>query len=269
MLPRMTRDRHHTFLVSAYLAGLLLAPAMACAEDSAPPVNECRWREKPIVIDGKPDEAAWQDAQWNSIFWDLGAGAPDPTQSKVALTWDDDGLYFAGVMQDRDLYARVTKHDGNTWDDDVFELFLMPGNVFVEAKKADKPYYEFEINPLNTTFDLLFDHTGDQKRDFLAGISRDVFQWKTAVQVMGTLNDGPAGDTSWSVEGFIPWSDLTKTGGKPLLGDTWRGLVARYDFPSSGKDPRISASAPMTKEKGFHDPGRWAHVYFCPPRSVP
>ena len=46
-------------------------------------------------------------------------------------------------MDDTDLYADVTEHDGQTWDNDVFELFFKPAE--------DKPgYYEFQVNAANT-----------------------------------------------------------------------------------------------------------------------
>ncbi len=225
-------------------------------------VHDCRWRNDPIVIDGKPDDAAWRGAHWVNAFWILGSEKADTTHTNAALLWDEQGLYFAGVMQDTDLYAVVTKHDGNTWDDDVFELFLKPPGGFTDPLRKGKPYYEFEINTLNTTFDLLFDGTGDQKRDFIAGIGREKFTWKTAVHLTGTLNDGAAGDGSWSVEGFLPWSDFAPTGGRPSAGAVWTGIFARYDFPSSGKDPVISASVPMTADKGFHEPTRWMAIRF-------
>lgn len=244
------------------------AAVVGCSPSSAAdetPTHDCRWRNQPIVIDGHADEAAWLGAQWVDALWDLDAGKPDTTRTKAALLWDDQGLWFAGVLQDADLYARVTRHDGNTWDDDVFELFFMPPEGFADRTRTGRPYYEFEINARGTRFDLLFDGTGDQRRDFLAGIARDVFQWKAVVQLNGTLDDGPVGDVSWSVEGFFPWSDFAPTGGRPAAGDSWSGIFARYDFPSSGKDPRISASAPMTMAKGFHDPARWMTIRFVAP----
>lgn len=242
---------------------VVMTSAVLSAADA--PSHDCRWRSEPIVIDGKPDDVAWRVAQWVDAFWGLGAVKPDATRTKAALLWDDQGLYFAGVMQDTDLFAIVTKHDGNTWDDDVFELFLKPPADFADPQRMGKPYYEFEINALNTTFDLLFDGTGDQKQDFISGIGRERFQWKTAIHLTGTLNDGPAGDGSWSVEGFLPWSDFAPTGGRPAAGTTWTGIFARYDFPSSGKEPKITASAPMTADRGFHDPARWMTIRFVAP----
>lgn len=250
---------------STLLTSVLGLATTLTGEDAIPPVHDCRWRSEPIVIDGKTADAAWRGAQWVDAFWGLAADKADTTSAKAALLWDEQGLYFAGVMQDADLYAVVTKHDGNTWDDDVFELFLKPPGGFADQQRMGKPYYEFEINALNTTFDLLFDGTGDQKRDFIAGIGREQFQWKTAVHLTGTINDGADRDTAWSVEGFIPWSDFAPTGGRPNANDMWTGIFARYDFPASGKDPKISASAPMTADKGFHDPARWMVIRFVMP----
>lgn len=242
------------------IAATLLVPVLACTAE--PAAHDCRWRTQPVTLDGTPDEAAWLAAQWVDAFWGLDAANADRTRTRAALLWDDAGLWFAGIMQDADLYARVARHDGNTWDDDVFELFLKPPGGFADPQRAGKPYYEFEVNALNTGFDLLFDGSGNRKRDFLAGIAREAFRWRTAVHLTGTLNDGPAGDARWSVEGFIPWSDFAPTGGRPGAGAAWSGIFARYDFPSSGKDPRISASAPMTAADGFHDPSRWSTIRF-------
>jgi hypothetical protein len=245
------------------IAAALLARGLASAADPvAPPVHDCRWRVQPVVVDGRVDEAEWRGAQWVDGFWGLDAASAERTRTRAALLWDDAGLWFAAVMQDTDLYAVVTQHDGNTWDDDVFELFLKPPGGFADLRRTGRPYYEFEVNARNTTFDLLFEGNGERKRDFLAGLAREAFQWKTAVQVAGTLNDGAAGDSAWSVEGFLPWSDFAPTGGRPHTGAAWTGIFARYDFPSSGKGPRISASAPMTAEQGFHDPARWMTIRF-------
>lgn len=256
--PAMIRYMHRRSVPS-------IPETQASEEPTERPIQSCRWRSESIAIDGKPDDVGWRDAQWVNIFWNLGADQADTTHTKAALLWDDQGLYFASILQDTDLYAVVTEHDGNTWDDDVFELFFMPPKGFADPARVGRPYYEFEINALNTTFDLLSDGTGDQKRDFLTGIAREAFTWETAVHLTGTLDDGRAGDSRWTVEGFIPWSDFAPTGGRPAAGDTWSGILARYDFPSSGKGPRISASSPMTVERGFHDPARWATIRFVGP----
>jgi hypothetical protein len=116
-----------------------------------PPAEfECRWADTPVTIDGKADEAAWQRAQLIDTFylpW-LGARArPARTATKARLLWDREYLYFFADMEDTDLYADVKEHDGQTWDNDVFELFFKPA--------ADKPgYYEFQVNAAGTVMDM-------------------------------------------------------------------------------------------------------------------
>jgi len=75
------------------------------------------------------------------------------TATKAKLLWDREYLYFFADMEDTDLYADVTEHDGMTWDNDVFELFFKPAN--------DKPgYYEFQVNAAGTIMDMFLPRRG-------------------------------------------------------------------------------------------------------------
>ena len=89
----------------------------------SPKPHECRFTELPIVIDGKADDKAWAAAEVIDSFqlpW-LGKEArPAKTATTARLLWDRDNLYFFADMVDADLYADVTEHDGDTWDNDVF-----------------------------------------------------------------------------------------------------------------------------------------------------
>src|SRR5213079_3398577 len=66
-------------------------------------------------------------------------------------------LYFFADMDDGDLFADIKEHDGNTWHNDVFELFFKPA----EGKNG---YYEFQVNAANTQFDMFMPDRG--KGDF-------------------------------------------------------------------------------------------------------
>src|SRR4051812_44791840 len=93
------------------------------------PILECRWAHEPITIDGKADEPAWKQAQVIQNFampW-LGTGDHGaPTQTRARLLWDQEFLYFYAEMEDSDVYADITEQNGQTWDNDVFELFFKP-----------------------------------------------------------------------------------------------------------------------------------------------
>ncbi len=89
---------------------------------------ECWFTDFPITIDGEANEPAWATAQVIDQFqspW-LGQDAPraDSDQSPTALGPRQYLLFCE--MADTDLYADVTAHDGDTYYNDVFELFFKP-----------------------------------------------------------------------------------------------------------------------------------------------
>ena len=132
------------------------------AADGKPPFTppptefECRWADTPITIDGKADEDAWKHAQVIDHFylpWLGNKARAAQTATKARLLWDREYLYFFADMEDTDLYADVKEHDGQTWDNDVFELFFKPAD--------DKPgYYEFQVNAAGTVLDMFLPRRG-------------------------------------------------------------------------------------------------------------
>ena len=113
---------------------------------------ECRWADTPIILDGTDDDPAWKHAQVIDAFGQPWLGDKAPAlrgKTRAKLLWDRDYLYFFAEMEDTDLFADVTEHDGDIWKNDVFELFFRPA--------ADKPgYFEFEVNAANTVLDAFF-----------------------------------------------------------------------------------------------------------------
>src|SRR5258705_12194612 len=115
-------------------------------------VVECRWTEEQIRIDGVADEAAWGKAQVIENFqmaWKKEGERKPVRATKARLLWDREYLYFFAEMEDGDLFADVTQHNGRIWDNDVFELFFKPAD--------DRPgYFEFEVNAANATLEQFF-----------------------------------------------------------------------------------------------------------------
>lgn len=213
--------------------------------DSPSAQYECRWTDAPIVIDGRDDEPAWKHAQAIDQFviaWKHGAERKPHTATQAKLLWDWEYLYFFARMQDTDLYADVTEHNGPIWNNDAFELFLKPAQ--------DKPgYYEFEVNPANADMELFL-----PARD-AGGYPRfkndTKIAMKTAVQLRGTLNHWQDEDQGWSVEGRIPWRDLAATGGRPNVGEEWKFALCRVDVSVGVKSPELSSCALFT-QPSFH-----------------
>ena len=228
---------------------------------SPPPVAAvpCRFTEDPITIDGKLDDDAWKNAATIENFsmpWLGKDNKPAAKTTRAKILWDRSNLYIAADLDDADLYADITEHDGQIWDNDVFEVFVKPA--------VDKPaYYEFQVNALNTQFDCFIPrrgHVGRFKKLHDFGI-------ESAVSLRGTLDVWTDTDEGWSVEMRIPWSDFMPTGGRPEPGDEWRFALCRYDHDTSSERPELSTSAPL-RELSFHRHEDYAPLKFIGPQAT-
>ena len=240
--------RDVSFLFVCHLSFACVLNADELQKSVAPAEHKCRFTALPVVIDGKPDDKAWSQAEIIDQFqlpW-LGKDArPAKTSSKARLLWDHDYLYFLSEMVDTDLYSEHSEHDANTWEDDVFEMFLKPAE--------DKPgYYEFQVNPKNTVFDMFLPRRGHLRRFRHA----QEFHAETKVVLNGTLNDWTDKDQGWSVEGKIPWRDFLKTGGRPAVNEIWKFVLCRYDYSVDYESPEVSWCSPMSSQP-FGDFHRW------------
>ncbi len=229
---------------------------------AAPPPQapyDCRFTEEAITIDGRTDEPAWQAAVLIDRFtlpWLAPHDPPAMKATRARLLWNREHLYVAADMDDGDLYADVKEHDGNTWTNDVFEIFLKPA--------LEKPgYYEFHVTPNNTRFDLFLPRRGHVER-----FRRErEFHVTSAVTVRGTLNRWDDRDEGWTVEMRIPWADLMPTGGRPEPGDEWRFALCRYDFDVASEKPELSTAAPLNSlpYPNFHHFEDYAPIRFSGP----
>lgn len=208
------------------------------------PASECRFAEMPPKIDGVGDDAAWKAAQLFDKFtlpWLKEKERAAKTATKARLLWDREYLYFLAEMDDTDLYADVTEADGQTWDNDVFELFFKPA--------ADKPgYYEFQINAAGTTMDMFLPRRG--AGGFKRFIKDGDFHLETKVKLNGSLNKWTDKDQGWTVEGRMPWTDFLRTGGRPAVDEVWTFALCRYDYSVDFEGPELSSMAPL-KTNGY------------------
>ena len=236
------------------------ASAATPAESLAPPVStpsyECKFTEDAIAINGTLDEAAWENAATIENFsmpWLGKDNKPATKATRAKILWDRENLYISADLDDADLYADVTEHDGQIWDNDVFEVFLKPS--------TEKPsYYEFQVNAENTQFDCFIPRRGSVGRfkkmhDF--GI-------ESAVSLRGTLDNWTDTDKGWSVEMRVPWSSFMHTGGRPEPGAEWRFALCRYDHDVRREQPELSTSAPLS-QLSFHRHEDYAPLRFIGP----
>lgn len=184
------------------------------------------------------------------------------TATTAKLLWDREYLYFHADMEDSDLFADITEHDGGLWKNDVFELFLRP-----DAEKLG--YYEFQVSAAGTRFDAFYpkydlDQLGKHAK---AG----TFGLEAKVKLRGTLNTRDDADKGWSVEGRIPWADFLRTGGRPVPGEKWKLNLCRFDYNADWAEPELSCVAPIAKKKippFFHQSEDYATLTFVGPDAT-
>jgi|SRR5579883_89609 len=233
----------------------------------APPPSsfECRWADSPIVLDGVANEPAWKHAQSITAFhlpWLGDKARMARTATTAKLLWDREYLYFHCEMEDSDLFANITEHDGELWKNDVFEIFLRP-----DPEKTG--YYEFQVNAAGAHFDAFYpkydlDNIGKQSKT-------GKFHMESKVKLNGTLNKRDDVDNGWSVEGRIPWTDFIRTGGRPVPGEKWKMNLCRFDYNKDWKNEELSCVAPIAKRKippFFHQIDDYATLTFLGPDST-
>lgn len=258
----------------AQLALLVVLLSHGGVQGAEPPATEttpkhyvCERATGPILVNGKLDDASWAAAPWTDNFVDIeGALKPLPRfKTRAKMLWDDQFFYVAAELTEPHVWGTIKKHDAVIFQDNDFEVFIDPDG-------DNHEYYEFEMNPLNTGWDL-----------FLKAPYRDggpaVNAWEipgllTAVHVNGTLNDSSDKDTSWTVELAFPWKPLAEYAHKPAppkAGDTWRVNFSRVEWEHKVVDGRYE-KVPGRREDNWvwspqgvidmHRPERWGFVQF-------
>ncbi|WP_263356058.1 carbohydrate-binding family 9-like protein [Acidicapsa ligni] len=221
-----------------------------------PKSYECYRASAPLHIDGKLDDRAWRAAAWTNDFVDIeGSAKPQPRfKTRTKMLWDDTYLYIATEMEEPDVKGTLTKHDSIIYQDNDFELFLKP-------LAGAAGYFEFEINALNTSWDLYLNKP--YREGGKPDNSWDIPGLKTAVAVNGTLNKSSDKDHGWTVEIAIPWSAFASRlpVTKPQVGDEWRANFSRVEWKAGQPKEDNWVWSPQGVVN-MHIPDRWGYLHF-------
>lgn len=163
-------------------------------------------------------------------------GKPAWFDTRAAALWDDEALYIGFWIEEPYPTAHLTERDSIIFTENDVELFIDGGDC----------YYEFEINALNTVYEVffiwrdayqrggrfdvpefdLFERKGlsfggdfDRKPEsFWWGTHPRGVRWafldydlpglETAVHVDGALNDSEHPSRGWTVEVKLPWAGM-------------------------------------------------------------
>ena len=225
----------------------------------------------PLTIDGRLDDPAWAAAPWTADFVDIeGSLKPKPRfRTRAKILWDDTYLYIAAELTEPHLWAKLTQHDAVIFQDPDFEVFLDPDG-------DTHAYYEFELNALNTGWDLFL------PKPYMDGAKADnawaIPGLKSAVHLRGTLNDPSDTDTGWTLEIAFPWTAFAPPGPlavsaprAPAEGTQWRLNFSRVEWQVTTPAGRYE-KIPQTPEDNWvwspqgvidlHRPEMWGLVQF-------
>lgn len=226
------------------------------------PFYTCYRTASPPVIDGRLDDVCWRNAPRSTAFVDIVTGAPAWFDTRVALLWDDECLYFGFSAEETDVWGTLTERDSKIYEENDLEIFIAGRDA----------YYEFEINALNVIYEVFWiwkdvHHPGGpywgapefdpptQRTLVLDGVGGHVhprgerwgfLDWdlpglRHAVHVDGTLNQRAGTDRGWSAEVAVPWTSLKLLADgrslPPNEGDVWRIDCSRFQKIGSRGEP--------------------------------
>ncbi|SMO43244.1 Carbohydrate family 9 binding domain-like [Saccharicrinis carchari] len=225
---------------------------------------------EPLTIDGVDDEMAWSKAAFTKSFIDI-EGVDTPTyDTKVKMLWDEQYLYVFAQMEEPHIWGYLRQRDTVIFYNNDFEVFLDPSMTTFN-------YGEIEVNALNTVWDLKLDKP--YRVGGNADNSWDLDELKTAVHIIGTLNDPSDIDSMWTLEMAIPMSPLMKLKDEenkiPLEGEQWRINFSRvnWDFDvNNGVYSRKKVDGKYLPEYNWvwteqrvinmHEPEKWGYLQF-------
>lgn len=254
----------------------ILAYLLICAKitigfsQDTPRIYVANKASESFSIDGKPDETSWKKAIWSDLYIDIEGKKKPRYDTRMKMTWDEQNLYVYAELNEPHVWANLKQKDTIIFYNNDFEIFIDPDG-------DTHNYYEYEMNALNTVWDLFLSKPYRNQGKILGGW--DFKSLRSAVHIEGTLNDASDMDKGWSVEIAIPWSFATEPGGttKVPRNKFWRMNFSRVNWRFDLVDGKYYRKKDAVTQKflhennwvwssqgviNMHEPERWGYVYF-------
>ena len=180
-----------------------------------------------LDLNGHGNDPAWDQAAWTGDFVDIqGNSLPTPRyRTRAKMLWNQQYLYVYAQLQEPQVWGTITQKNAVIFHDNDFEVFMDPD-------ATGENYYEFEMNALNTIWELTL-----PKRYSRGGkpiLGTNLAGLVSSVAVEGTLNNPNDIDRGWSVEIAFPFAGLAahrRLGAcPPMTGDIWRINFSRVEW---------------------------------------
>lgn len=204
-----------------------------------PPRLTARRIERDFAVDGKLDDAGWEEAETARLEYGIKSGEANPAQSTaVRALWSDRFLYLAYEAPYESLTTftpPLTEGErAGLWDRDVVEAFVAPD------KEKPARYFEFEVAPTGEKLDLAITPTEKS------------LAWNSGFEAAVTLDEQ---NSLWRTEMRIPLASI-KGESAVAEGDIWRLNLYRNVAGRAflGWSPTATGSA--------HTPARFGYLRF-------
>lgn len=221
--------RHFIQIASALTLMTLMSYSQEPPITIIPRHYVCYRTSTPLTIDGRLNEQDWDKAAWTDYFVDIeGSLKPEPRlKTRAKMLWDDNYLYIAAFLEEPHVWATLTERESVIFYDPDFEIFIDPDG-------DTHNYLEYEMNALNTQWDLLL--TKPYRDELVWNVAIDNWSYngiKSGVFVDGTINNPCDTDSGWYVEVALPLDAIAEVniGGKrPAAGDQIRIDFSRVEW---------------------------------------
>lgn len=227
-----------SMMTAVFFAGCAVTPGIKTKGKTSvnPAVLVAQHTEKPVVIDGKLDDAVWHKAPVYNL--DLAKDLYLPFEQRkdqrpginglkepgeVRLAWDERYFYVGIKFIDSDIVQESNEDQQHHYlEGDLVEIFLKP--------EKNTWYWEIYGTPNAKKTVFWFPGRGrlGVKSSWNPGMNLD--EVLVAAQLKGTLNDWRDRDEYWTLEMAIPVSGLTAHGDTFGPNSEWRILIARYNY---------------------------------------
>jgi len=211
---RRIGDRRPLLLIAAMAVLLLRAwPCRAgevANDEKAPPSIAAVQVTGPPLIDGKLDDACWQQASHIAGLWRTDHDAPELEKTEAWLCYTSKGIYVAFRCYDSEpaaIKATQKKRQGSFGDDDWVGFWL-------DVTNKGSGFYSFRVNPAGTQYDST------------PGGTSEKVEWKGDWRAAAAVDE-----TGWSAEMEIPFSVLRYPKGQDCFRfDVSRQLARKQDY---------------------------------------
>lgn len=209
-----------------------------------------------IEVDGELGEDAWRNAARTPAFVHPGNGAfrsESNVNATALLTWDEDALYLAFEVADRDPASPFGRDDldPHVWSaSSGIELMLQPGDP-----GNNTHYYEVQVDTEEAVWDTHFDDYNNPVTGEGENMTFGHQEWSAQLDRAALVHED-----GYVIEMALPWDVIDGNGASvpPAAGDTWRANF--YTFRDGQRDS-LAWSAIMG-EGNFHFSGRFGRVTF-------